>query len=72
MNLRYGVSIGPKNECDAFVVRKGLIVAALHLQTHNQILPRAVQIHGNHHLIAATVLEAALLQPISIGGELYR
>jgi hypothetical protein len=48
------------------------IVAALHVQTHNQIVPRAVQIHGHHHLIGATVLEAALLQRISIGGEPYR
>ena len=29
-----------------FFVKNSLIVAALHLHTHNQILPRAVQIHG--------------------------
>ena len=45
-------SIGPKNEGDALLVENGFVVAALYLQTHNQILPRTVQIHGHQHLIS--------------------
>ena len=71
MNLRFDVSIGSKNECDALLVENSLIVAALHLQTHNQILPRAVQIHGHRHLISRNGVRG-LLQRISIGGEPYR
>ena len=39
-------SIGPKDDGDALLVENGFVVAAIYLQTHNQILPRAVQIHG--------------------------
>ena len=51
MSLRYGISIGPKNEYDALLVKNSLIVATLHLHTHNQTLPLAVQIYGHQHLI---------------------
>jgi hypothetical protein len=57
MNLRYGISIGPKNECDAFLIKISLIVAALHLQTHNQILSRAVGSERNHIYIQLNLLE---------------
>jgi hypothetical protein len=39
-------SIGQKDEGNALLVENGFVVAAFHLQTHNQILSRAVQIHG--------------------------
>ena len=73
MNLRYGISIGPKNEGDALLVENVSVVAALHLhlQTHNQILPHAVQIHRHNHLIRRNGLRS-LFQRISIGGEPYR
>ena len=71
MNLQYDQSVGPRDGSDAFLVKNSLIVAAIHLQTHNQILPRAVQIHGHRHLISRNGVRG-LLQRISIGGEPYR
>ena len=53
-------SIGPKNEGDALLVENSFVVAALYLQTHNQILPRGVQIHGHHHLISCCRLRSHL------------
>ncbi len=53
-------SIGPKNEGDALLVENGFVVAALYLQTHNQILPRTVQIHGHQHLIGRNGLRGHL------------
>ena len=35
-------SIGPKNDGNALLVMNGFVITALRLQTHNQILPRAV------------------------------
>ncbi len=53
-------SIGPKYNGDSLLVENGFVVAAFHLQTHNQILPRAVQIHGHHHLISRDGLRGHL------------
>jgi hypothetical protein len=35
-------SIGPKNNGDTLLVENCFVVAAFHLQNHNQILPRTV------------------------------
>ena len=53
-------SIGPKNEGDALLVENSFVVAALYLQTHNQILPRAFQIHGHHYLTSRYSLRSHL------------
>ncbi len=49
-------SIGPKNDGNALLVMNGFVITALRLQTHNQILPRAVQIYGNIILSSETLV----------------
>ena len=49
-------SIGPMDEGDALLVMNGFVITALRLQTHNQILPRAVQIYGNIILSSETLV----------------
>ena len=60
MNLRYVVSVSPKDDGDTLLVKNSLIVSAFHLQTHNQILSCAIQIHRNHHLVSRNGLRCHL------------
>ena len=49
-------SIGPKNDGNALLVMNGFVITALRLQTHNQILPCAVQIYGTIILSSETLV----------------
>jgi hypothetical protein len=58
MKLRYDISIGPKNEGNAILVKNRLIVAAFHLQTHIRFFLVRLRYTGTIISSAATVLEA--------------
>ena len=56
-------SVSPQNDGDALLVERGLVLAAAHLQTHDQLLPGAVEIHRHQHLIFRQCLVCHLLPP---------
>ena len=58
MKLRYDISIGPKNEGNAILVKNRLIVAAFHLQTDIRFFLVRLRYTGTIISSAATVLEA--------------